>query len=514
MTNVDPARVRLGRIRCLVNAVSAMRSGAPLPAPLCFVPKELHFEYEAEGSDSLPVHEEPKQESKTVGRLQGKKTHKLVCAGLAHFDAAGGWMKMTSPLSGWVLLQPARKGLTGKLKFVKKGGEGGGNGVKKGGEGGGNGVKRGGEGGGNGVREVYNWLKAVELVCPLQITGVPSLGNQDEDAMAMLQAPPPGWSTEADEELAQFLVDNNKVESSGVVCGRGKSSESFADVVVSSEESEAGNIFDPDPDVYWESDGSAGQHWIRFVFLPGTIIERLALVVDPDDGSYLPRRVVVKVGSSPGNLTTLHTHSFGLSDYEKRELQLFPLPLQEFKEVVEVHIKSCYQGGIDVRIHGVTLTTKTADTIFLTSEAVSRDIFTSDKVSRYPKLQGFTPRQLFSRALVLSRVAFLLDTDLTFLLPAWESDGVRSKVGEAISAIRQLWPLSRRRNALIEDMLSISATSPPSRPTVYIDRMAAKRHAENPSEDREGKRSLLVQLQRELKKHTKVCVCECGWVGG
>ena len=64
--------------------------------------------------------------------------------------------------------------------------------------------------------------------------------------------------------------------------------------------------------------------------------------------------------------------------------------------------------------------------------------------------------------------------------------------------------MSRRRNALISDMLSATATSAPSRPTVYIDRMSAKRHQENPSEDKEGKRTVFIQLQRELKKHTKV----------
>lgn len=489
MTNVDPVRVRLGRIRCLVGAVGAMRRGDPLPAPLCFVPKELQFELEPD--EPFPVHEEAKTDSKVVGRLQHKKSHRLLCVGLPTFNSEGGWSKMTSPLVGWALLQPMKKALKGKLRCTRKGEEGG----KEGGNN---------NGGKEGTRGMFpNWLKAVELICPLQIVGTPSLQNQDDDVMATLQTPPPGWNVEADEELAQFLVTNNGAESMG---RRGKGQEHFVDITVSSEEAEVDNILDPDPEVYWESDGSAGQHWIRFVLVPGTIIERFSLIVDPEDGSYLPRRVIVKAGSSPSNVTTIHTHSFGLSDYEKKELQLFPVPLQEFKEVVEVHIKSCYQGGIDVRIRGVSLVAKTAESVFLPSEAVSREIFTDDKVSRYPKLQGFKPDQLFHRGLVLSRLAFLLDQDLTYVLPSWDGgrEGARSDVTEAVSAIRQLWPLSQRRNALINDMLSITATSPPSRPTVYIDRMAARRHQENPSEDKEGKRTVFVQLQRELKKHTKV----------
>ena len=485
MSNVDPARVRLGRIRCLVHTVNAMRRGDPLPAPLCFVPKEVPVEFE--GEEALPVYEAPKEDAKVVGRLQPKKTHKLVCTGLPTFNAAGGWASVTSPLTGWVLLQPLKKALKGK---VTEGGGGGEN-----------------NGGGKKGKGVTNWLKAVELMCALQIVTVPSLKNHNEEAMATLQTPPPGWNMEADEELAQFLVKNAMEVMSGAGGMKGKGGEHFKKIEVSSEESEVDNILDPDPEVYWESDGSQGQHWVRFTIKPGTILERFALLVDPDDGSYLPRRVVVKAGS-PGNLSVLHTHTFALSDYEKKELQLLPVPLQEVKDVIEVHFKTCYQGGIDVRIRGVSVSTKTADTIFLASEMVSEESFTKEKVSCYPKLQGFQSKQLFLRGIVLSRLAFLLQADFTYLLPSWSRNTVAtatsSEITDAVLAIRQLWPLSRRRNALIQDLLSITSSSVPSRPTVYIDRMAAKRHQENPSGDKEGKKTVFVQLQRELKKHTKV----------
>lgn len=495
MSSVDPARVRLGRIRCLINTVNAMRKGEPLPAPLCFIPKEVHFELE--GDEPLPVYEAPKEDAKVVGRLQQKKTHKLVCVGLPTFTAAGGWMKMTSPLAGWALLQPLKKAFRGKLKPVKKTED---------------------EGTGNGGKDsrgmLTNWLKAVELMCSLQIVRAPSLRNHDEEAMTELQTPPPGWNMEADEELAQFLVDNNISETMAKGGGmKGKGGENFVKIEVSSEESELDNILDPDPDVYWESDGSQGQHWVRFTLTPGTIIERFAIIVDPEDGSYLPRRVVVKAGQR-GNLATLHTHNFGHSDYEKKELQLFPLPLQEFKEVVEVHVKSCYQGGIDVRIRGVSLTTKMAETLFLASEMVSENSFVEDKVSRYPKLQGFKPRQLFLRGLALSRLAFLLDQDFTYLLPSWPRGiTTSSEILNAVAAIRQLWPLSRHRNGLIHDMLGITSTTSPSRPTVYIDRMAAKRHLEDPSQDKEGKKTVFIQLQRELRKHTKESSYNFRWAG-
>ena len=494
MGSVDPARVRLGRIRCLVNTVNAMRKGDPLPAPLCFVPKEFLFELEAE--EAMPVFEEAKEDAKVVGRLQQKKTHKLVCAGLPTFNAAGGWMQITSPLAGWVLLQPSKKAFKGKLKAVKKTEDGSGAGNDK-----------------EGKSMLTNWLKAVELMCSLQIVKAPSLSNHDEETMAMLQAPPPGWNMAADEELAQYLVENCNTELTGRGGMEGKGGENFTKIEVSSEESEVDNLLDPDPENYWESDGSQGQHWLRFHLKPGIIIERFSIIIDPDDGSYLPRRVVVKAGPA-GNLSTIHTHNYGLSDFAKKELQLFPLPLQEYKEIVEVHVKTCYQGGIDVRVRGLSLTTKTAETLFLASEMLSEDSFTEEKVSRYPKLQGFKLKQLFLRGLILNRLALLLDQDFTYLLPSWNrGTSTSSKILDAASAIRQLWPLSRRRSVIMQDMLSITATSSPSRPTVYIDRMAAKRHLEDPSQDKEGKKTVFSQLQHELKKHTNASTYNYRWAG-
>ena len=314
---MDPARVRLGRIRCLINTVNAMRKGEPLPAPLCFVPVEVNIEFE--GTEQLPVYETAKEDAKVVGLIQPKKNQKLGCVGLPTFNAAGGWLKMTSPQTGWVLLQPRKKAFNGKLKILKKAEEVGGGG-----------------GNGGGKEGKANWLKAVEVMCSLQMVRTLSLQNHDK-AILRLQTPSPGWNMEADEELAQFLVDNNVSDSFALGGMKGKGGENFVKIEVSSEESEVSNILNPDPDVYWESDGS--QHCVRFTLVPGTIIERFAILVDPEDGSYLPQRVVVKAGRL-GNLSTMHTHTFNLSDYARKELQQLPIPLQEFKEVIEVHFKS------------------------------------------------------------------------------------------------------------------------------------------------------------------------------
>jgi len=76
---------------------------------------------------------------------------------------------------------------------------------------------------------------------------------------------------------------------------------------------------------------------------PGTLIEQLSIYCDPDDGSYLPKRVVVKAGSS-GSLSTVSSRTFTSLDYDKKELPLLTAPLAQVHSVIEVHIKSCHQG--------------------------------------------------------------------------------------------------------------------------------------------------------------------------
>lgn len=455
-----------------------MKRGEPLAEAICFVPRALLFEYE--GEESLSVMEEPKDGAKVSEKLSTKE---FTCAGLPLFNAQGGWMRMTSPHKGWVLLQPQKKALKGKLKLL-----------------------------GAGKKEESgptDWLKAVEQSSSLQILQPPPLSNFDKEEMQRLQTPPPGWSLEADEELGQFIVQT--VNSADLTSAGVQGSEYFQRVEVSSEDDGITQMLDSNLDNYWESDGNQGQHWLRFHMKPGVVIEKFALLIDSDDGSYLPRRVVVKAGSS-GDMSILHTRNFGMTDYESKELNLFPYPLEVFKEVIEVHVKSCYQGGIDTRIRGVAVTARTSKSLFLDSESLSEDIFSPEKIARYPKLQPFQPKQLFFRGLVLKRLAYLLDEDLNYLLPRCSLLSNSAAI-DAVSAIRQLWPLSQKRNAIIQQILSDTTTSSPSRPVFYINRMAAAQHKDDPSQDPECKKTVFCQLLREMKKHTKPSNYNFRWAG-
>lgn len=147
MAKTDPARVRLGRIRCLVNAIECMKRGQPLPEALCFVPKETLFELE--GEEALIVYEEPKTDAKIEEKVHPGRPVKLTCSGQPQFNSTGGWMRLVSPHSGWVLLQPAKRPFKGKLRRAKKEGD---------------------------VRD--DWLSVIENTCSLQIVKQSLSGTQ------------------------------------------------------------------------------------------------------------------------------------------------------------------------------------------------------------------------------------------------------------------------------------------------------------------------------------------------
>ena len=454
-----------------------MKQSEPLPPAICFVPREICVEYE--GDEPLVINEESKEDAKVVEKLFGGKI-KLICLGRPTFTSDGGWLRVVSPCTGWVCLQPSRKQLKGKVRLCGTDGD-----------------------------ELVDWLKVVERMCSLQIVKGPALSNNfDDEEMAALRNPPPGWNLAADEELAQFLSQNGANLRSQGTGGDGMAY--FTKVEASSAEEETKNLFDSNPETYWESDGNQGEHWLRFHVKPGTIIERLLLIVDPEDSSYLPKRVIVK-GGSPGNMTTLHSLTLGEAEYDTKELNILPRPLVMYLEILELYIKSCHQGGIDTRIRGVKVTTHTSELLFPESDMLAGDIFSQEKIARYPKLQAFQPKQLFSRALVLKRVAHLIDQDLTYLLPRWNLGA--GAFGE-VETIRQMWPLSQKRGAIIQEMLSKTISSvPSSRPPVYINRLAARAHREDTSRDPECKNTVFKQLQRELKKSTKPSSYNFRWAG-
>ena len=243
---------------------------------------------------------------------------------------------------------------------------------------------------------------------------------------------------------------------------------------------------------------------------PGSIIQKFTLLIDEDDGSYLPKRIVV-LGGPRDNLSVIQTRNFGPSDYSKGELNLFPTPMTVFYPIVQVIIKSCYQGGIDTRIQGIKLVCNASVNIFLESDNLREDIFTANATSRWPKLEPFSPEQLLYRGLALKRVSTLINKDLSYLLPQWSHS---SHAFGGVTAMRQLWPLCTDRNVLIDQMLQDTVDrSPSDTPVLYINRIAAKQHRDDPTIDPEQRKTVFNQILDEINKHTKPSTYNYRWAG-
>ena len=83
-----------------------MKSGDPLPGPLCFVPEK--WKVECENEEVVEVLEGPQTDAKSVVKLQ-KGKHTLEFKGRPLFTEDGGWGQLIRPHEhSWILLQPAK----------------------------------------------------------------------------------------------------------------------------------------------------------------------------------------------------------------------------------------------------------------------------------------------------------------------------------------------------------------------------------------------------------------------
>ena len=234
---------------------------------------------------------------------------------------------------------------------------------------------------------------------------------------------------------------------------------------------------------------------------PGTVVHKFSLVIDPDDGSYLPKRVILSGGPTTTRFSVLTTHNFGSSDYQKGELNLLSAPLTAHYPVIEVCIKTCYQGGIDTRIKTVKIVCNSAPSILPDSDCLPETTYSAKSISQWPKLESFSSEHLYYRGVLLKRVAFLIDKDLPYILPPWSHS---SSAFASISTMRQMWPLCGNRNSLIDQMLQNTLESCPSdTPVLYINRIAAKQQRDDPSIEPEKRKTVFNQIFDEINKHTK-----------
>nr|XP_054763632.1 zinc finger ZZ-type and EF-hand domain-containing protein 1-like [Lytechinus pictus] len=124
----------------------------------------------------------------------------------------------------------------------------------------------------------------------------------------------------------------------------------FKSIQVSTNPREASRLTDGDPSTYWQSDGPAHTHWVRFKLRPGVCLKHLSVQVARGDHSYMPQHVTVLTGHSPVSLqevTEVRIPSHITGD----------VPLLENAKVirpyVQISIKRCQFEGCDVRVHGI-----------------------------------------------------------------------------------------------------------------------------------------------------------------
>ncbi|XP_029800663.1 cullin-7 isoform X2 [Suricata suricatta] len=121
-------------------------------------------------------------------------------------------------------------------------------------------------------------------------------------------------------------------------------------VEVSSNPHGASKLTDRNPKTYWESNGSAGSHYITLHMRQGILIRQLTLLVAGEDSSYMPARVVVFGGDSTSSLNT-ELNSVNMMPSASRVILLENLA--RFWPIIQIRIKRCQQGGIDTRIRGL-----------------------------------------------------------------------------------------------------------------------------------------------------------------
>ncbi|XP_030171398.1 cullin-7 [Lynx canadensis] len=121
-------------------------------------------------------------------------------------------------------------------------------------------------------------------------------------------------------------------------------------VEVSSNPHRASKLTDRNPKTYWESNGSAGSHYITLHMHQGILIRQLTLLVASEDSSYMPARVVVFGGDSTNSLNT-ELNSVNVMPSASRVILLENLT--HFWPIIQIRIKRCQQGGIDTRIRGL-----------------------------------------------------------------------------------------------------------------------------------------------------------------
>lgn len=471
------SRKRLARIRCILECIQCLKERKKLPECLCYVPSEV--EYKCQNKTSIRVYQEPVKNNKKLKELQCTPESRIIASGEEFCNSHGKWLrlrkfKVTSneeekfENEAWIQ-QFSGKGSTEESlalvpidKTAKK-------------------------------NVISNWEDVVEQHFSLQLPKKKIEVMQcDTEAVDKLRHVPTNWSIECEEALVRLMSQHIPPENDHL--GSIKNYVEAIDVSSCCDESVGGSpLTDGDPDTYWESDGSAGRHWIELKMKKGAIISELKVTLDGSDDNYLPRKIVVE-GGEPNNFTSLNTVNINWEISDVEDIPLLENCTEHYPYIM-IRIKECKSGGIDTRIREIKITSSEGRYM-----GFDLDVFKKDNLVRFPKLESYSPEQLYRRSIVLQRFISVLDSVLKYLVPSWKySVGSYS----SLEFVRQLLPLSKKRMHLIDTFLKESATEPGDTPKLYINRRTAMEHRCDPTNDPDFKNSIFSQIYEGLKLKDK-----------
>uniref|UniRef100_A0A803TXP4 HECT domain E3 ubiquitin protein ligase 3 n=1 Tax=Anolis carolinensis TaxID=28377 RepID=A0A803TXP4_ANOCA len=492
----------LGRLRFLSEAVECLRRAEPLPAALCFVPREVQYKLCKDASGPglsaalsrslLSVWESPGggknggkaggKAGKARGAVELRKGSCLRASGEEHCNGQGLWVKLTREQleeyktgcdleEGWILMCKHADG-GDRLVPVES--------TER--------IQRQQQLFGIDYKPVIS--KWWDVTYSLRLGAKPKIMDPDAAAVERLRFVPPTWSYECDEDLVHFLHDHIGKEDENL--GSVKQYVDSIDVSSYTEEFNVSCLTDNHADTYWESDGSQGQHWVRLNMKKGTIIKKLFLSVDTTDENFMPKRVAVYGGEGDNlkKLSDVGIDESYIGDVCVLEDMTSHLP------VIEIRIVECRDDGIDVRLRGIKIKSSRQRELGLNA-----DMFQPANLVRYPRLEGRDPNVLYRRAVVIQRFIKILDSVLHHLVPAWD---YTLGTFNQLKHIKQFLLLSKQRTMLITQCLKDSETSKPNfMPRLYINRRLAMEHRDNPALDPSCKNTVFAQVYEGLKPSDK-----------
>uniref|UniRef100_A0A803SYN1 HECT domain E3 ubiquitin protein ligase 3 n=1 Tax=Anolis carolinensis TaxID=28377 RepID=A0A803SYN1_ANOCA len=484
----------LGRLRFLSEAVECLRRAEPLPAALCFVPREVQYKLCKDASGPglsaalsrslLSVWESPGggknggkaggKAGKARGAVELRKGSCLRASGEEHCNGQGLWVKLTREQleeyktgcdleEGWILMCKHADG-GDRLVPVES--------TER--------IQRQQQLFGIDYKPVIS--KWWDVTYSLRLGAKPKIMDPDAAAVERLRFVPPTWSYECDEDLVHFLHDHIGKEDENL--GSVKQYVDSIDVSSYTEEFNVSCLTDNHADTYWESDGSQGQHWIQGVLI--------TVEMDTTDENFMPKRVAVYGGEGDNlkKLSDVGIDESYIGDVCVLEDMTSHLP------VIEIRIVECRDDGIDVRLRGIKIKSSRQRELGLNA-----DMFQPANLVRYPRLEGRDPNVLYRRAVVIQRFIKILDSVLHHLVPAWD---YTLGTFNQLKHIKQFLLLSKQRTMLITQCLKDSETSKPNfMPRLYINRRLAMEHRDNPALDPSCKNTVFAQVYEGLKPSDK-----------